>query len=45
MIVAGSISVKAVLLSGSRPIKEIYVDKSKETETFHSYYAKLKNAV
>ena len=32
MTVEGSISVKAVLLSGSRPIEEIYIDRKKKTK-------------
>ena len=32
MIVEGSISVKAVLLSESRPIEEIYIDKTKKSK-------------
>lgn len=31
MIVEGSISVKAVLTSGSRPVKEIYIDNTKKS--------------
>ncbi|MBQ6052825.1 MAG: RNA methyltransferase [Clostridia bacterium] len=34
MTVEGAISVKAVLLSGSRPIEEIYIDKTKKTKDF-----------
>lgn len=34
MIVEGAISVKAVLLSGSRSIEEIYIDKDKKSKDF-----------
>ncbi|MBR5721661.1 MAG: RNA methyltransferase [Clostridia bacterium] len=34
MTVEGAISVKAVLLSGSRPIEEIYIDKTKKSKDF-----------
>ena len=34
MTVEGAISVKAVLLSGSRTIEEIYIDKKKKTKDF-----------
>jgi 23S rRNA (guanosine2251-2'-O)-methyltransferase len=34
MTVEGSISVKAVLLSGSRDVEEIYIDKTKKSKDF-----------
>ena len=45
MIVEGSISVKAVLLSGSRPIEEIFIDRSKKSKdiSFIIHEAERKN--